>query len=1360
MPITPTPLVGTSVSPMANSSSMQPLTHSPVNITPISMEMLNSATSGAIVSLPSSFCFPSNQMGVASNAANSGAQLNAMSLGSMFSVNPAGMSPQFVQPLTVSQQQALTLSLSQQQHQGQNLPVSHSITIGQVPQNMGIVSQPLPLGQVVCSSVASPNLSFMTPTVFTMSNPTGQNQYLSNPYSPFPIMLGNQQNIFTSINTAATLPSQSVEASSVSQVSGPSPLPHIPHSLQMPSNLTNSMSHITNHQVSLSQLSSNSISLSQIPNTPVSLDSQPVSVFSFPSPAMSINLPAKSVEINSQPSPDTTNSHSTDAVIVNNSVELLSKPDISNVVSSSTSSSFYPASSPSPVSESKDIQTTIKKESSPVILFDVKPLVGCARMKYTPIEKDNSRITDVRKNLVNMREEDSYLENTEAENIGSELTPDRVTPEINFKSLGIKIEICDELGQDDGNKHSLSPIESLELVKKNENHSESNTKADAMGDLADVEDLEDVEFVWEDYLKETGASAVPPTAFKHVEVSLQSGFSKGMKLEAPNKHNPNTYWIATVVMTCGPLLRLRYEGYKDNSSADFWSDPMTSDIHPIGWCEVNNKTLQPPEALQEKIPDWHEFLNVCLKDAITAPSYLLDKSTGATPVDQIKEGMRLEIQNKTRPDKVWLVKIVENIGGRLYLRYEGLETATHDFWLFYLDEKLHPIGWCNLSGYEYHPPEVVIEKSGKSEKELSEVLQAALDDATSQKLPADIFKDQPTIETHNFEIGMKLEAVDPTNGNSICPSTVIDVIDKKYFIVEIDDLRKSNNLRKVQFSCHRNTPTIFPINWAVSKGIKLAMPQGWDQPDFKWSDYLVACKAVPAPGNLFNMDLPEHEFECGMKLEAVKPSQPSQIYAATITKIVEHLMWIHIDSSKRMMDSHVESVNSFNLFPIGWCVSNGYQLKPPGRILGSSPSKRRIAIVQPELADNQKTDYQVHSSTGRELFGGPQIYFNHRCFSGPYLSKGRIAELPRCVGPGPVTLVMKEVLSMLINTAYKSCRVLRELQLDGRPNPNLTQQLLKAKYKGKSYRAIVEICRTASQLEDFCRHICMKLECCPNLISPHFVNGRCPENCAQLTKTKYTYYYGKRKKKIGRPPGGHSNLENGPKKTGKNKKRKNFGLIGSKRSTQPSVHDHGENDDDKASVCSDTKTVDSTSTTGSKERAESKSSKNNLKRRYTHHIPPPSEIRTRGAKLPKYSFEKRTHKKIMIVEGSQQSVKTRKETIKTSRMLRESQQSSESSFSSIRPEMPVTLKSEPPLKLDKNPLEWTVSEVGDFLQTTDCADRELVARLKTEEIDGQALLLLTLPNVQEYMGIKLGPAIKLCHLIERIKIAFYESFAK
>ena len=76
----------------------------------------------------------------------------------------------------------------------------------------------------------------------------------------------------------------------------------------------------------------------------------------------------------------------------------------------------------------------------------------------------------------------------------------------------------------------------------------------------------------------------------------------------------------------------------------------------------------------------------------------------------------------------------------------------------------------------------------------------------------------------------------------------------------------------------------------------------------------------------------------------------------------------------------------------------------------------------------------------------PKIYFNYRCFTGPYVSKGRLMLLPQSVGPGPVSLVIREVLSMLINVAYKSSRILRELQLDGAPNPSMQQQILGAKY--------------------------------------------------------------------------------------------------------------------------------------------------------------------------------------------------------------------------------------------------------------------------------------------------------------------------
>ena len=38
-----------------------------------------------------------------------------------------------------------------------------------------------------------------------------------------------------------------------------------------------------------------------------------------------------------------------------------------------------------------------------------------------------------------------------------------------------------------------------------------------------------------------------------------------------------------------------------------------------------------------------------------------------------------------------------------------------------------------------------------------------------------------------------------------------------------------------------------------------------------------------------------------------------------------------------------------------------------------------------------------------------------------------------------------------------------------------------------------------------------------------------------------------------------------------------------------------------------------------------------------------------------------------------------------------------------------------------------------------------------QEIDGKALLLLTSDMMMRYMGLKLGPALKLCHVIEKLK---------
>lgn len=65
-----------------------------------------------------------------------------------------------------------------------------------------------------------------------------------------------------------------------------------------------------------------------------------------------------------------------------------------------------------------------------------------------------------------------------------------------------------------------------------------------------------------------------------------------------------------------------------------------------------------------------------------------------------------------------------------------------------------------------------------------------------------------------------------------------------------------------------------------------------------------------------------------------------------------------------------------------------------------------------------------------------------------------------------------------------------------------------------------------------------------------------------------------------------------------------------------------DGDEDKESVSSETKTIESGENQYNGDPT--------LKRKYVHHIPLPSEIKTRGAKLPKYSFERKTHKKIPV----------------------------------------------------------------------------------------------------------------------------------
>uniref|UniRef100_A0A8C7IQV9 SAM domain-containing protein n=1 Tax=Oncorhynchus kisutch TaxID=8019 RepID=A0A8C7IQV9_ONCKI len=72
--------------------------------------------------------------------------------------------------------------------------------------------------------------------------------------------------------------------------------------------------------------------------------------------------------------------------------------------------------------------------------------------------------------------------------------------------------------------------------------------------------------------------------------------------------------------------------------------------------------------------------------------------------------------------------------------------------------------------------------------------------------------------------------------------------------------------------------------------------------------------------------------------------------------------------------------------------------------------------------------------------------------------------------------------------------------------------------------------------------------------------------------------------------------------------------------------------------------------------------------------------------------------------------------------------------------------------LGRNPSTWSIDEVMQFVSDADPSALAPHAELfRKHEIDGKALMLLRSDMVMKYMGLKLGPALKLCHHIERLK---------
>lgn len=96
-------------------------------------------------------------------------------------------------------------------------------------------------------------------------------------------------------------------------------------------------------------------------------------------------------------------------------------------------------------------------------------------------------------------------------------------------------------------------------------------------------------FLWEEYLQETGSTAAPSSAFTQ---RAPHGFQVNQKLEAVDRRNPMLIRVATVTDVEDNRVKVHYDGW--SQQFDIWCDADLCDLHPVGWCQRTGHPLEPP----------------------------------------------------------------------------------------------------------------------------------------------------------------------------------------------------------------------------------------------------------------------------------------------------------------------------------------------------------------------------------------------------------------------------------------------------------------------------------------------------------------------------------------------------------------------------------------------------------------------------------------------------------------------------------------------------------------------------------------------------------------------------------------------
>ncbi|XP_054874245.1 sex comb on midleg-like protein 2 isoform X2 [Amphiprion ocellaris] len=655
-----------------------------------------------------------------------------------------------------------------------------------------------------------------------------------------------------------------------------------------------------------------------------------------------------------------------------------------------------------------------------------------------------------------------------------------------------------------------------------------------------------------------------------------------------------------------------------------------------------------------------------------------------------------------------------------------------------------------------------------------------LKETSSIPAPSSCFRQDRIPPSNDFKVGMKLEAHDPRNSTSVCIATVMGLTGVRLRL-RLDGSDNSNDFWRLV-----DSSDIQPIGTCEKNGDMLQPPLGFRMNASSWPMFLLRTLngAEMAPITAFKKEPqrpPQNNFKPGMKLEAVDKKNPYLICPATIGEVKGDEVFIMFDGWRGAFDYWCK-YDSRDIFPVGWCSLTKHSLQPPGnsvtlpknlQILPASPSKpsRRSmqspyrlpnplpplpvrkgvrgrrpksetiallkAVAEAAAAQNgavpEDTELvpQVHKKRGPKRGGKRKskilqsptqlpsiqvsqesppslnsvvstvcVYVNKHGNCGPHLDRKQMQHLPDHFGPGPVNAVLQQVVQSCIDCAYQPKVLLSALQNDSGGG-----EVVKVRTDGGVRVVRLPSASSASFVLRFLETMCRHLQC-DNLFSSqpfsHYTTYDRNKSVKEEALDTPSLARGSKRSLSGVSPPYAAPLS--PKH-----------LRAEAHPSEAETLPHEEN-----GLIKEQRYMDSASNsmTPRPQTVRSSSSYHSQASSLYHHSSstPVRRLSSHPAELSSTQSHRR-------VEAS----------------------------STTGPEALVSDRESLQLP-SKNPSSWSIEEVMQFVRDADPTALAPHAELfRKHEIDGKALMLLRSDMIMKYMGLKLGPALKLCHHIERLK---------